>query len=424
MSVINQMLNDLDKRQASGRTASPVATAARRQGPSRGLWLMLALSLLIFLWFGLPQYGKKTPRLSDTASSGQPRTYVLRTAISNDDPNAPSDTMPADTLPADSTAQAKELAASAAQVQTTPAQANPAQAAQVAPVSHAPAVNESAPVTAPAVSSRPFVVATPVDLVAPSAASLDNSAALQKNGFVPASAVAFDASRDFPTNTRSSDAPTNAPIDGATAATAQQPVMSVTRVDAKRALASHYQQQLQQAQQAMAHQQWSAARALWQSLLQQDPRQVLVYDQLAYLYQQQQDWVALSALQGQAAALQIHSVPLQLAQLKALAVGQQWTQLLSSITPSLQQQGGVVLALQAKAQQELGQIAQALQTYRQWQQQEPNQARAFLGEALLLEQQGQAAGAVRAYQQALALGGLSPDTESFVQQRLMTQGAR
>lgn len=424
MSVINQMLNDLDKRQASGRTASPVATAARRQGPSRGLWLMLALSLLIFLLFGLPQYGKKPPRLSDTASSGQPRTYVLRPAISNDDPNAPSDTMPADTLPADSTAQAKELAASAAQVQTTPAQANPAQAAQVAPVSHGPAVNESAPVTAPAVSSRPFVVATPVDLVAPSAASLDNSAALQKNGFVPASAVAFDASREYPSNTGRSDAPANAPIDGAAAATAQQPVMSVTRVDAKRALASHYQQQLQQAQQAMAHQQWSAARALWQSLLQQDPQQVLVYDQLAYLYQQQQDWVALSALQGQAAALQIHSVPLQLAQLKALAVGQQWTQLLSSITPSLQQQGGVVLALQAKAQQELGQIAQALQTYRQWQQQEPNQARAFLGEALLLEQQGQAAGAVRAYQQALALGGLSPDTESFVQQRLMTQGAR
>lgn len=110
---------------------------------------------------------------------------------------------------------------------------------------------------------------------------------------------------------------------------------------------------------------------------------------------------------------------LQWANIQQLVGMQQWHALLNALTPALQQQyPQQVLALEAHAAQQTGQTERALQAYQRWSQLTPQDSRPWLGLGTMLDQRGQWPEAQQAYQQALQLGGLSPASRQFIQQRL------
>ena len=110
---------------------------------------------------------------------------------------------------------------------------------------------------------------------------------------------------------------------------------------------------------------------------------------------------------------------LQWANIQQLAGMQQWQALLDALTPALAQQyPQQVLALEAHAAQQTGQIERAQQAYQRWSQLMPQDSRPWLGLGTMLDQRGQWPAAQQAYQQALQLGGLSPASRQFIQQRL------
>ncbi len=258
---------------------------------------------------------------------------------------------------------------------------------------------------APTPATPKYQVATAphIDTKVPQDTPVSSSNASVDARAADAQVAALSRSNDFP-------APASTPAAS----------MSVQRLDKTPEVPSPW---LQQANDAMLQGNWSLARQRWQQVLVQQPTLTEGYLQLATVLDQQQDWSALQALLHQAQQHGVSHARLELAQLRLLAASQQWQPLLSSLTPALESQGGVVLALKAKAQQQLGQWQAAALTYQQWQRQEPSQARAFLGEALLLEQQGQVQAARPKFQHALTLGGLAPQTTHYIQQRLSTQGS-
>jgi hypothetical protein len=178
--------------------------------------------------------------------------------------------------------------------------------------------------------------------------------------------------------------------------------------------------QLQQrAEAAQASQQLLQATALWQQYLQLAPDRPRPYEQLAALWWQQQQWAELEQLLAQARARQIQSAQLQLQQARLAASQQQWALVLTLLSAGpMSELLTDVLPLQAQAQQQLGDYQAALGSYQQWSQLVPDSARAWLGLGLVYDQLNQTTAARAAYQQALALGGLAPASQQFIQQRL------
>lgn len=429
MSVINQMLKDLDQRQVPVSRQARGQHPQRRQGPSPWLWLALVLAALVFFFFGLPEYGQKPPRLIDTPGNKEPRVYVLRPGEPvAGTPSAQAATVSSAASTTVTVADAPVQAAlqspvnTAAKLNTTTSYdtaALPTTTQQAAPVKQPDMNDLSSPrqpsATALTVASVPAlaVVSTPAtpNYQVASAPRLD--AAVQQDMPLPSSNAVADAGAadaQVAVLNRGNEFP--APTPPAS--------LSVQRLDKTPEVPSPW---LQQAQDATVQGNWPLARQRWQQVITQQPTLTEGYLHLATVLEQQQDWPALQALLQQAQQHGVSDPRLELAQLRQLAASQQWQPLLGKITPMLEQQGGVVLALKAKAQQQLGQLQAAALTYQQWQRQEPRQARAFLGEALLLEQQGQTQAATLKFQQALTLGGLAPHTMQYIQQRLSTQGS-
>lgn len=423
MSVINKMLNDLDKRQAA--TAPRARPSSVRHGTSRTMWIGLVVAVLIFLIFGLPQYQKKPPRLRDTPGNQAPTTFVLRPG----EPAAASpETTPASTsVPAlaNSVAvdpkSATDVSSHVARSDTQPAAPSTTTASQ-AVSSVQPNVVTAEPVTdhlhSSSMQSSQQTAALPNNLTAVELPPLVETAAnntMQQNTTGAATfpekpaVAALDPSLNFPSlANQTADISRSNP----------RAELKIERVGPAPTLPSSV---IQQANNAMQAGNWPLAQQLWQQVLQQQPNDVLAYEQLAQLYAS--DTRALSQLLEQARQRGVQSLLLQQAQLRLYAARKEWPLLLAALTPELEQQGGAVLSLKAQAQQQLGQADAALHTYQQWQQLEPQQARAFLGEALLHDQLGHGAAARQAYQQALERGGLAESTMTFIQQRLEQQGA-
>lgn len=100
-----------------------------------------------------------------------------------------------------------------------------------------------------------------------------------------------------------------------------------------------------------------------------------------------------------------------------------WAALLSAVTPALRQQyPQQVLALEAYAASQLGDHQRALQACQQWAQRYPTDGRAWLGQAIALEQLVQPKQARFFYQRALDLGGISVASQQYIRQRLATGG--
>lgn len=200
------------------------------------------------------------------------------------------------------------------------------------------------------------------------------------------------------------------------ASPAEKPHMTMTRTDPQQAGPQHLHALALQAQAAGRY---GEAENAWLQLIRLQPQQPESYEALAQLYLQQQQSQRLTQLLQQAKQQQVQSAALQWAQVQQLSAGQQWQALLDALTPALAQQfPPQALALEAHAAQQLGQTERALQAYQRWTVLTPQDSRAWLGLAVLLDQSGQWPQAQQAYQHALQLGGLTDASRQFIQQRL------
>ena len=382
MSVINQMLRDLDKRQA--RPAAFSAPALQNTSSARRwIWWLL---LLPVLWFGTHWLGNNRPDLTPAAVQ-------------------PQATQPA--------AQADAVVTTEAPVVTP---AIPQQTAD----SSAPA--SVGPNTPPQSKVEPLTPAQPTTDLPPAVSQPQGEQIAESDVAVPAEtetepepdgADAFALSAETAAFLQDAETPTAVPPATEPVKKAQ---MTMTRTDPAQA---GPQQLRALAMQAQVAGRFAEAETAWIQLSRLQPQQTESYEALAQLYLQQQQPQRLASLLQQAQQQQLQSPALQWAQIQLLASSQQWQALLDVLTPELQQQyPQQALALEAHAAQQLGLTDRALQVYRRWTERSPQDSRAWLGLATLLDQSGQWPQAQQAYQHALRLGGLTDASRQFIQQRL------
>lgn len=378
MSVINQMLRDLDKRQA--RPAAFSAPALPNTSSSRRwLWWLL---LLPVLWFGKQWLNNNRPAL--TPAAVQP--------------------------------QATQPAAQAAAVVTTEVPVVPPAIPQQTAASSAPAPSS---LSVPAQSKvEPLTSAQPTTDLPPADPQQQGEQIAESEVAVPAeaepdSADAFALSAETAAFLQEAETP---PVVQPAAEPVKKAQMTMTRTDPAQDNPQHLRTLAMQAQIAGR---FAEAETAWLQLSRLQPHQTESYEALAQLYLQQQQPQRLALLLQQAQQQQLQSPALQWAQIQLLASTAQWQALLDILTPELQQQyPQQALALEAHAAQQLGQTDRALQVYRRWTERSPQESRAWLGLAMILDQSGQWPQAQQAYQHALQLGGLTDASRQFIQQRL------
>lgn len=380
MSVINQMLRDLDKRQAVDPSLArlPVVPVPGRRG---WLWWLL---LLPALWLGV-EIGQqwRVPAAQQVTDSQAQNMQPSASAPVPAEPKPATkeiqdhSTLSAKTSGNSAAAQKNAVAEPTAAPQDASEQSNAAKTNGVAEVGN----TRGEPVVTEAV-------------LTPTAAEPERDT----------QAYALDEQdADFLTEP-SLETPA-----------AVKPQMTVTKADPERSAQQHWRSQAQQAQAAGR---FADAEAAWLQLLQLQPQQTEAYEQLAQLYLQQKNWANLTPLLQRSRQHQLESIVLQWAQVQNLAGTQQWRALLDALTPALQQQyPQQVLALEAHAAQQTGQSDRAFNAYQRWTQLTPQDSRAWLGLGMMLDQRGAWSEARQAYQQALQWGGLTDASRQFIQQR-------
>lgn len=404
MSVINQMLRDLDKRQAPDalELRQPVVVAKTWPRWLRGLWLLPPLWLGVHFsaelsaLFSVPAV---MPGRSDI-SSAAPRSDV-QVAV----PTA------AQAMPAPAHSLAKVAAVSEPAVPDT--------ATAQAVVSQSVAAGTTSPGTASATEANTAEASFAAEQTGAGNSDAENIAMAHIDGnTIEADAIEAEPAGSVGADPEHSEAYALTPdrLVAEPASVAVPPQMRVTVSDPAQAEPQYLQAKALQAQ---ASGQWRDAETAWLELIRLRPKASNAYEALAQLYLQQQQPALLNQLLQQAQQQQVESVALQWTQVQALAAGQHWAALLQALTPALQQQfQQQALALEAHAAQQLGQTERALQAYRRWRVLAPQDSRAWLGLAVLLDQGGQWPQAQQAYQQALQLGGLTEASRQFIQQRL------
>lgn len=406
MSLINQTLKNLDKRQATGAKARPVRVR-RQQGPSKALWLGLIAAFGIFLVYGLPQYQTKPKPLVPSENRGHPDVYELRPAIQPETSTIAS--------------KASELTAATDSAATDPAATASEEAVGTGEpkrrLNDTPALDSA---TALATSAQPVPVANPNALTTN---NLTNQPHEPQPETVELMADEVDAMNPESDSVELGMAAPEPEFSRAESAiTTPAPSLKIERSrEASRANTALVQQ-------AAAAQQVGnlvQAQQLWQQIQQQQPQDQQALEQLALLAVQLKDWNSLTLQLQRAKQYGWQSRTLQLAQLQAAAQQQQWPRVLEFSQPLLAAQPDATLfALQAHAQTQLQKSAEALLTYQQWQRLLPNDAKAWLGAAVLHDQLGQAEQARASYRQAIRVGQFTEETQVFIRQRLAQLGSQ
>jgi MSHA biogenesis protein MshN len=430
MSVINQMLRDLDKQQGkipSPPVAQPVFARSARGAGWRWLIPLCLLILLGLQW--QPQLVTSAwiwlrgVVISDTAAPVAVSPIVASAAVMETNSNIGNNSN------ANSSQPQPEVLTTAVEPQnqtdpqphlaTDPAVVAASTVTAASPVEPERAPQPSAPAAVSEVSSQEPELSgialqpSAVPVAASSSSSVTIAAEVPDETPATALAAAAEATTSF--EPESWTEPLAKPL-------AKPVVMAPSQLQIEQ-LPDQPDLQLtllqQRAQQAAAQQQLLQAAALWQQYQQLAPDRALAYEQLAQLWWQQQQWTQLAQVLAQAQSRQIQSTTLALQQARLAASQQQWAQVLTALaqwpaTAPLTE----ALPLRAQAQQQLGDYPSALASYQQLVQLQPDSARAWLGQALVYDQLQQTQAAIASYRQALALGGLAPASQQFIQQRL------
>lgn len=393
MSVINQMLRDLDKQQRGEPTVSSRISASHTAKRSKLWWLVVAM-LLVIIGQQLLLPGQSTTESSISASmpqsentvSGEPKMLP----VPDGDVLDPTTTKPV-TNNAAEIAQAEQPAKVAVKSERSATQN----------FNSAANNNESAKVVS--VDKNAAKITTAM------------SAQAEEPQELPSGELVV-ASEQFAVESSASgegDSQLNAESSAVS-----EPEKLVGAVQVQR-LSPEQQQQMwqQQAEKALSEGRYEEAEQLLRQLRIVDPHQALPL--LAELFWQRQQSFQLDAVLVEASELGVVDIRLARLNLYRLQQQQRWTELLAQINDQLiTSYGSEVIALQAQALWQTQQYPVALSAYQQWTALAPTEARAWLGQALVHEQLAQPQQARAAYQQAQLHGGLSAASLQYIQQRL------
>lgn len=412
MSVINQMLRDLDKQRGIPAASSRVVPAT----PRSKLWLLVILLLLVILG----QHFWLADRSSE--NSGNAAISAVMSGASLSGASQPATTTP------QARPQIDEHAA-ALLAQGQPQMMNDSDVVVAKPSTLALAAGANGDTELERVAGEPELRDAPA---APTIAEVQSqeaaaaptpSAQVQTAKIISPSAQADYLAVDSAASAESAESATSLSPDSAEEPVAIVPEESVAKpvatVQVQRI--SPEQQSLmwqQQSEQALAEGRYAEAEQLLRQWRSVDPQQALPL--LAELFWQRQQSLELDAAIAESQQLGIFDVRVQRLHLYRLQQQQRWQELLALINDQLLASYNTeVIALQAQALWQTQQYQAALIAYQQWTKLAPNEARAWLGQALVLEQLAQPQAARAAYQQALQQGGLSPASLQFIQQRLV-----
>ena len=394
MSVINQMLRDLDKQQRGEPTVSSRISASHIAKRSKLWWLVVAM-LLVIIGQQLLLPGQSTTESARSASMPQTENTVsgepkILPATDGDVPD-PTTTKPV-TNNAAEIAQAEQPAKVAVKSESSATQDFNSDANNNTESAKVVSVDKNAAKITTAMSAQ---AEEPQEL--PS-----GELVVASEQFVVESSTSAEG--DSQLNAESS--------------AVSEPEKPVGTAQVQR-LSPEQQQQMwqQQAEQALSEGRYEEAEQLLRQWRSVDPHQALPL--LAELFWQRQQSLQLDAVLAETRELGVVDIRLARLNLYRLQQQQRWTELLAQINDQLiTSYGSEVIALQAQALWQTQQYQPALLAYQQWTSLAPTEARAWLGQALVLEQLAQKQQARMAYQQALQHGGLSPASLQFIQQRL------
>ena len=393
MSVINQMLRDLDKQQRGEPTVSSRISASHTAKRSKLWWLVVAM-LLVIIGQQLLLPGQSTTESAISASmpqtentvSGEPKILP----VTDGDVPDPTTTKPV-TNNAAEIAQAEQPTKVAVKSESSATQDFNGDANN----------NESAKVVS--VDKNAAKITTAMSAQAKEPQELPSGElVVASEQFVVESSTAAEGDNQL----------------NAESSAVSEPEKPVGTAQVQR-LSPEQQQQMwqQQAEQALSEGRYEEAEQLLRQWRIVDPHQALPL--LAELFWQRQQSLQLDAVLAETRELGVVDIRLARLNLYRLQQQQRWTELLAQINDQLiTSYGSEVIALQAQALWQTQQYQPALLAYQQWTSLAPTEARAWLGQALVLEQLAQKQQARIAYQQALQHGGLSPASLQFIQQRL------
>lgn len=420
MSVINQMLKDLDKQQGKkGPAVVSQSPSFPHPAPAKSrkfLFIGLALAA-VGVWLGTSA-PFRLPAIFTTAQTPEAAAAHLATA-------APETTAVKTAGLAATKADAvvsENIVPEITQIQTAKPQASPdttdnaviAQAklaespTELAGVAQTPTVLSVETTTETAsVNTAPTVVETTQRATVPKRSDsedhslgADNNLSVDSNSYPATKPSEFMA--DMPAEAAKEKAPSSMQVE-------------TVVFDAKLQL----QRLAEQAGEALHQGQWQQLQQQAQQYIQLAPADVQGYEWLAESYRQLQQWPALQQLLQLCQQLNLQSDMLWLQQGRLASQMKNWPeaeQALQRISPSFA--AIEVLQLKANALQQQQKLAEALVAWQQLTTLQPRVGRGWLGQALVLDQQGQKQQAKDAYQQALTTGGLSAATVQFIQQRL------
>ncbi len=391
MSVINQMLRDLDKQQRGEPTVSSRISASHTAKRSKLWWLVVAM-LLVIIGQQLLLPGQSTTESSTSASMPQSENTVSGEPkiLPAPDGDVPTTTKPVTNNAAEIT-QAEQPAKVAVKSESSATQdfnsaANNTESAKVVSVDKN-AANITTAMSAQA--EEPQELPSGELVVATEQFAVESSTSAEGDSQLNAESSAVS-----------------------------EPEKPVGTAQVQR-LSPEQQQQMwqQQAEQALSEGRYEEAEQLLRQLRIVDPHQALPL--LAELFWLRQQSLQLDAVLAETRELGVVDIRLARLNLYRLQQQQRWTELLAQINDQfITSYGSEVIALQAQALWQTQQYQPALLAYQQWTSLAPTEARAWLGQALVLEQLAQQQQARMAYQQALQHGGLSPASLQFIQQRL------
>ena len=407
MSVINQMLRDLDKQRGIHAASSRVVPAT----PRSKLWLLVILLLLVILG----QHFWLADRSSE--NSGNAAISAVMSGASLSGASQPATTTP------QARPQIDEHAA-ALLARGQPQMMNDSDVVVAKPSTLALAAGANGDTELERVAGEPELRGAPAATTIAEVQSQEAAAAPTPSAQVQtAKIISPSAQADYLSvdSAASAESATSLSPDSAEEPVAIVPEESVAKPVATVQRISPEQQSLmwqQQTEQALAEGRYAEAEQLLRQWRSVDPQQALPL--LAELFWQRQQSPELDAVIAESQQLGIFDVRVQRLHLYRLQQQQRWQELLALINDQLLASYNTeVIALQAQALWQTQQYQAALIAYQQWTKLAPNEARAWLGQALVLEQLTQPQAARAAYQQALQQGGLSPASLQFIQQRLV-----
>ena len=407
MSVINQMLRDLDKQRGIPAASSRVVPAT----PRSKLWLLVILLLLVILG----QHFWLADRSSE--NSGNAAISAVMSGASLSGASQPATTTP------QARPQIDEHAA-ALLARGQPQMMNDSDVVVAKPSTLALAAGANGDTELERVAGDPELRGAPAattiaEVQSPEAAAAPTPSALVQTAKIispsaQADYLSVDSAASVESATSLSPDSAEEPVTIVPEESVAKPVATVQRI-------SPEQQSLmwqEQTEQALAEGRYAEAEQLLRQWRSVDPQQALPL--FAELFWQRQQSLELDAAIAESQQLGIFDVRVQRLHLYRLQQQQRWQELLALINDQLLASYNTeVIALQAQALWQTQQYQAALIAYQQWTKLAPNEARAWLGQALVLEQLTQPQAARAAYQQALQQGGLSPASLQFIQQRLV-----